>query len=280
MTSPTYDSRWRRRPRPAGASATANEIRLNPAQINAFLRDRLDGTGPCEVSESLDWTALARTGVVPGARLLMEEMAGRGAKLTVTGNLSRKSVAGLMDQVPWDGVDLEMLRSISKVFNEGDFAPAEYLHALLRTAGLARKAREFLKLSVKGRGLVSEQDAGRLFALLFRTTFAGYNLAYLDRYPLPDPFQPQISFTLFVIGRFCMDWKLPSDLLPGATLPFGDLPPEVVRRLAGAFDARVLRYLCWFGLLEKAPLAPGQKSWDPRAVRKTPLYDRALSFRL
>lgn len=47
-----------------------------------------------------------------------------------------------------------------------------------------------------------------------------------------------------------------------------------------AFEARVLRYLCWFGLIEKKQAAANDDWRHPRLYRKTVLYDRILRFRV
>jgi hypothetical protein len=45
-----------------------------------------------------------------------------------------------------------------------------------------------------------------------------------------------------------------------------------------AFEQRVLRYLWWFGLMEKARPAANDDWQQPRLYRKTVLYDRMLQF--
>ena len=47
--------------------------------------------------------------------------------------------------------------------------------------------------------------------------------------------------------------------------------PEVI------FRVRVLRYLEWFGLLEKARVAANDQLVQKHLYRKTPLFDRFLS---
>jgi hypothetical protein len=259
---------------------SAGIIALEAPQVLALLNDRLDGAGPCDVNEGLDWPALAATSVVPGARRLMAELAGEGARLTGQGYLNRKLVARLVDSAPWPGVDKDVLRSICKVFNEYDFAPAEYLHAIVRVAGLARREKGHLKLTVKGRKLVAEEHAGWLHAELFRLTFTRYNLAYLDGADEPDAFGPQIGLILYLIGQFAIGWHPADELMRSVTLPAEkEEDPRYPWRPGHTFVLRVLRYLCWFGMLEEKRAA-NLPSWDPGLFRKTPLYDRTLAFNL
>lgn len=124
-----------------------------------------------------------------------------------------------------------------------------------------------------------EAQAGRLHALLFRTTFARYNLAYLDGCRIAEVFGPQIGMILYLIGRRCADWRSAEDMLYTTVLPareMVDAPDSTDPQLA--FELRVLRHLCWFGLLEKKS-QPDDAGWDsPSFYRKTDLYDRMLRF--
>src|SRR5262249_13576557 len=135
------------------------------------------------------------------------------------------------------------------------------------------------KLTRKARSLVPKEQAGRLQALLFRTTFARYNPAYLDCFNMAEVFAPQISLILYLIGQFCSDWREAGALMRSVTFPMKELTeprypdlPEI------AFEARVLRYLCWFGLMERERPVDNDDWRQPRLYRKTALYDRMLRF--
>jgi hypothetical protein len=100
----------------------------------------------------------------------------------------------------------------------------------------------------------------------------------VDRSPINDNFQPQISLTLFLMSKVADRPMLPAELVkltidpiqePDTPFPFH---PEAI------FRWRVLRYLEWFGLMDKAPLAANDGSRNAYRYRKTPLYDRLLAF--
>ena len=114
---------------------------------------------------------------------------------------------------------------------------------------------------------------------MFRTTFAKYNPAYLDRFDMPEVFAPQISLIFYLIGQFCIDWRETGALMRSVTFPTKGLAePKYPKLPITAFDTRVLRYLCWFGLLEKARPAANDDWGQPRLYRKTVLYERMLQF--
>jgi hypothetical protein len=258
---------------------TAGIIKLTKQQFFAFVEDRLDGDGPCRVQEDLAFAALADTTVLPNARLFMMALDGGGTKLTTRGNLNRKFVELLLDRLQWHGCDAAEIRSVCNTVNEQDFAPAMYLHAICRLAGLVHRDKGLLKLTKKGRALLSETEAGRLQALLFRTTFTRYNPAYLDRFDMPEVFAPQISLILYLIGQFCTDSREAGALMRSVTFPTKELTePRHPNLCVVAFESRVLQYLCWFGLMEKARLAANDDWRQPHLYRKTALYDRMLRF--
>ena len=255
-------------------------LELSQKQFDALIGDRLDGNGPCEVSRDLPWALLARTATLPGARILMEAAAGgSGLKLTPRDNLTRKAVALVFEGLRWPGVDQDAIRSICKVINEQDFSPAAYLHAVLRISRLLRRERDALKLTTKGRALLAEDQAGALQALLLQSTFNGYNLAYLDGFDIPELFAEQIGLILFLIGETCSDWQTADALMHVASVPIMG-PPHKMRWLPYVFAARVLRYLCWFGLLEQIEESSREGPRAPPRFRKTELYDRTLRFTL
>jgi hypothetical protein len=258
---------------------TADIVKLTEQQFYAFIEDRLDGVGPCRVQEDLPFAALADTTVLPNARLFLMALDGGGTRLTARGNLSRKFVEILLDCLQWQGCAAADIRAVCNPVNEQDFTPAMYLHAVFRLAGLVRSEKGLLRLTKKGRTLLPEEEAGRLQALLFRTTFARYNPAYLDRFNMPEVFAPQISLILYLIGQFCTDWRSADALMRSVAVPTKELTePKYPDLPVVAFETRVLRYLCWFGLMEKAQPTANDDWRQPRLYRKTALYDRMLRF--
>ena len=258
---------------------SAGGILLSCPLFNALLADPLDGSGPCRLNESRSLSDLKASSVVMAARLMMAEMAEGGVKLTVRGNLPRKLVQALMDGVSWPGDLVEETRYLNKVFNEWDFGPAPYLHAILKVAKLARLERNVLKLTRKGRELLDGSKAGLLNAELFRTTFTRYNLGYLDGAGR-DNFRPQLSLILFLVGQVATEWMTADELMPSVTIPPDSVPEPYAGRAELIFKIRILRYLCWFGLMENQLPAPPERRFKRETFRKSPLYDRVLNFYL
>ncbi len=122
------------------------------------------------------------------------------------------------------------------------------------------------------------EAAGALNAALFDATCNHYNLAYLDGRPVKESFQPQIGLTLFLLSKVAQTPRLPEELLAMTTLPIDPPQADFPFRPETVFRARVLRYLEWFGLLEKVRMTANDQIGEQHLYRKTPLFDRFLSF--
>jgi hypothetical protein len=152
------------------------------------------------------------------------------------------------------------------------------LHALIDLAGLGGKHKGTFRLSRLGRSLLPPEAAGELNAVLFDVTCNRYNLAYLDRRSVKESFQPQIGLTLFLMSKVAETPRSPEELLSITTLPIDPPQSDFPFRSEAIFRVRVLRYLEWFGLLEKVRVAVNDQLGEQHLYQKTPLFDRFLSF--
>ncbi len=245
----------------------------------ALLQADWRGDGPIRLNDSLSLPDLSGCLVLDHARLVMREMAAdKGVKLTATGNFSRKFVERMVQEFRWPGYEPEKAWWLNKVLNEPDFTPLHFLRALIDVAGLGRKYKGTFRLSRLGRSLLAPEAAGELNAVLFDATWHRYNIAYLDGMPATDGFQPQLGLTLFMIGKVAHIPRSAKQLLTAGTLPIDPPESEYPYYPEATFRARVLRYLEWFGLLEAMPVAANDELIERYLYRKTPLFDRFLSF--
>lgn len=235
--------------------------------------------GPIRLNESLSLSELSGSLVLGHARRVMRDMAAdTGVKLTATGNFSRRFVERMVQEFRWPGYQPEEVWRLNKVLNELDFTPLHFLHALIDVAGLGRKYKGTFRLTRSGRSLLAPEAAGELNAVLFDAACHRYNLAYLDRFDATDSFQPQLGLTLFMIGKVAESPRSPQQLLAAGTLPIDPPRSDFPFRPESLFRYRVLRYLEWFGLLKKIPVAANDEWIERDLYRKTPLFDRFLSF--
>ncbi|MEJ2120024.1 MAG: hypothetical protein P8Z76_04805 [Alphaproteobacteria bacterium] len=202
----------------------------------------------------------------------------KGVKLTTAGNFNRKFVERMVRDFRWPGFEPDLVWRYSKVINEPDYVPLNFLHALIDLAGLGRKHKGTLRLSRLGRSLLPLEAAGELNTVLFDVTCSRYNLAYLDRRSIKENFQPQIGLTLFLMSKVAETPRSAEELLAITTLPIDPPQSDIPFHPEAIFRVRVLRYLEWFGLLERVRMAANDQFGGQHLYRKTPLFDRFLSF--
>lgn len=218
---------------------------------------------------------VARNGLV----VLSAADGGAGLKLTATGNLSRAAVAELIDRVDWPDFDKTEMSRFCKVINETDFFPLHVLRNMLQAARLIRRHKGHFKTTPEGRKMSREPSIRALQAMLFLTTFWYFDLAYFtwgkyDGWPQRDA-----GLILWSLSVAAHDWQSPEQLTRLCTIPPDEPLDGPWDTAASAMEARLLRYLIWFGLLEYRELErePSQL-FARRVYRKTALFDRFLSF--
>src|SRR5260370_18283973 len=127
--------------------------------------------------------------------------------------------------------------------------------------------------------MLAAEQYGPLQAVLFHVAFWHMNLAYFDRYPLDSWPQSQVGVILWSLSTSAHDW------LPRETLTRLCASP-VIGVLESQWDfgssvmeARILRPLVWFGLLESRTRARSATALvNPRLYRKAPLFHPFVKF--
>jgi hypothetical protein len=252
---------------------------LDPDTLSRFLSVRILEDSPTRINANLNLSDLEGSRVLNHAWLVLSALEEEGgAKLTATGNISRKFVARMVEEFQWPDHEKEVIYSLNKVVNEQDFLPLHYLHVIMKEAGLLRKYKGLLKPSRLGRAMLDEGAAGELMKLLFTATFEKLNASYLDRVPIRSWPQEQIGLVLYLLSQAAAEWTRPDILMRRVAIPTLEVinAPYVYPEFA--FSGRILRYLVWFGLMEMRPPRIMGKLGVEREYRKTALYDRFLTF--
>lgn len=208
--------------------------------------------------------------------LLLAAAEAGGVQATARGNLCRAFVAATIPQVV-TAEEAENMQRYCKVVNERDVRAVHIPRVLLGLAGLLLRRKGVFSVTKKGHGLLPDERAGALVALLFTTYFRKFNLAYLDYMEESEHFQQLVGLSLYLVGQLGDGWWPVAEIanLLGHPLMMDYLPPQMdERRFGWMLQARLLRPLEDFGLLE---CRDGQEP-HTYEVRKTPLFDRFLSF--
>jgi hypothetical protein len=246
--------------------------------FNALHHEPAAGNQAIRLNPNLIETDLVGSAVTQVARMLLRRAGDPGGlKLTATGNLSRAVVAEMVDLIKWPGLDKDELFALHKVINEPDFLPVHFARVLLQGTKLVRTRRGALEPTRLGKTMLAPERYGALHALLFHIAFWHLNLGYFDRNPIDSWPQSDAGIVLWSLSASANDWVEPQRLTRLCTVPVMGVVEQSWDVGSFAMEARILRPLRWFGLLEtrwagKAGLG------EPRLYRKTPLLDQFVKF--
>lgn len=259
---------------------------LSPLDVDALIT--ADWEGPesaIRLDGSVTPNELAGAITFQNARLVLELLGERApVKATPKGNLPRTFVEAFRKRMrrppahraePWDE---------PKVVNEQDYMPLHVVRVLLEAAALVRRTKGAFVRTRRGDRLAAAERSGELFVTLLRTHFRRFNLAYLDGVGPAPELQQTIGYTFFQFGRAGAEWRKPAELENALLLPgIRDALPEreYYDVAALVLETRFLRPLEGLGLAASRPTPREPDELTARvAYRKTPLFDRVVSFRL
>jgi hypothetical protein len=247
-----------------------NALRQEPSGSNHAIRIEPDLTD-AEVSGSA---------VTANALILLRRAAESGGlKLTATGNLSRAVVEEMCGVIKAPGYDKAELLRVQKVINEPDVLPLHFLRILTQSAKLLRTHRGKLIPTRLGKRMLALEHHGPLQAVLFHVAFWHLNLAYFDRYALDSWPLTQVGVILWSLSASAHDWLPRETLTRLCTSPVIDVLEWEWDLGSSAMEARILRPLVWFGLLESRTQARSPTEVvERRLYRNSPLFDRFLKF--
>jgi hypothetical protein len=186
-------------------------------------------------------------------------------------------VAEMFEIMEWPGLDKEGAFQFHKVINEPDFLPVQFVRVLLQGAKLFRTRRGTLVPSRVGKKMLVEGRHGALQALLFHVALWHLNLGYFDRNPVQSWPQNDVGIVLWSLSVSENDWLNPETLTRLCTVPVIGVLESAWDVGSYAMEARILRPLMWFGLLEQRS-EKGTGLVEPRLYRKTSLFDQFVKF--
>jgi hypothetical protein len=181
--------------------------------------------------------------------------------------------------IEWPGYDQADAFRLHKVINEPDFLPLHIVRLLAEGAKLVRAQRGKLVVTSLGKSMLSEVRLGSLQAILIHLAFWHVDLGYFGRSLLGSWPQADVGIVLWSLSVSAADWQTSEKLTRLCTIPEPATLAGTWDRSTYAMEARILRPLLWFGLLEYRT----EKNPDSRIVarhyyRKAALFDRMLAF--
>jgi hypothetical protein len=247
---------------------------LGAANVIALQGRHVLSNGSVRIDWSLSIDDVGETVVLRHVLLMLERLAeGDGVELTATRNLNRRFVGEMLDAFDWPGYDVDMIRAVSKVVNEPDFPPLHFLRLLLLEAKYARRYGKRLKAAHRAKKLVQNGSGSVMLGELLVAAFERLNLAYFDRFPFEDWPQSDIGLVLCCLAMVGDHWQTSDQLVRQCSVPAIGVLETKRDYTTMAFEDRLLRFLEWFGLVERRGASRGGREY-----RKTVLHDRMLSF--
>lgn len=114
-----------------------------------------------------------------------------------------------------------------------------------------------------------------------RAAFTRLELAYFDRVPLEGWPQSQWGLALWCLSVGAQEWLPPGRLMRLATMPVNAVLEASWDFPRAAFDVRILRPLCWFGLLDmRERVKRAGEDWQPPDYRAADLLPRFVRFHI
>ena len=232
-----------------------------------------------QIANDLSIDEIAGSAVARNTLILLKHAIERvGLPLTATGNLSRATVAEMCKLIEWPNYDQADAFRLNKVINEPDFLPLHVVRQLAQRQLWRAPARE------AGRNAVGKVHPKRCEAReLTGCSISSRVLAYG-----PELLRTRVVRVLAPGGRGVVlwslsvcanDWQSADKLTRLCTIPEPAMFSETWDRTPYAMEARILRPLLWFGLLEhRSEKLPSSRFGEHHFYRKTELFDRLLAF--
>jgi hypothetical protein len=150
---------------------------------------------------------------------------------------------------------------------------------LAQAATLVRAQRGKLVATPLGKSMLSDARQRSLLAILFHLAFWHLDLGYFGRGLLGSWPQADAGIVLWSLSVCANDWQASEQLTRLCTIPEPAMFSGTWDRTLYAMEARILRPLLWFGLVEyRSEEIPDSRFAERYYYRKAALFDRLLSF--
>jgi hypothetical protein len=248
--------------------------------LNALRHEPTDSNHAIRLEPDLADAEISGYAVTANALILLQRAAETGGvKLTATGNLSRAVVEEMFGIIQAPDYDKDELLRYQKVINEPDFLPLHFVRMLTQTARLVRTHRGKLVATPLGRRILGLDQHGPLQAILFHVALWRMNLAYFDGYPIDSWPQGEVGIILWSLSASAHDWLPRETLTRLCASPVIGVVESQWDLGSSAMEARILRPLLWFGVLEsRTEPRSATEVFDRRLYRKAPLFDCFVKF--
>ena len=177
------------------------------------------------------------------------------------------------------GFELADMVKVSKVINEPDFLPLHVLRQLAQATKLVRLYPGSLRTTELGNKIRTAEKRRALQAILFHFTFWHADLSYFGLGMLGSWPKPDIGIVLWSLSGAAGEWQTAEKLTRLCTIPVNGVLEANWDMGSVLTQARVLRPLLWYGLLDhKVEKQQSASLGERHLYRKAALFDPFLSF--
>ncbi len=261
---------------------------LDPGKLYELMSANWEvSDGPVQLNGKLSAAELEKSILFRNSRaLLLKAQKEDGIGLTNAGNMQRKPISELIPECIWPEGYIETVKEYNKVINEHDVWLLHSFRILLQLAGLVHKHKGRLKGVKKNAKFSLKSRSGELYRHLFITYFRKMNISYLtDQYDDYPYLQETVPYILYRTQQLADDWIPFDELAEQVLLPSSH--QEIISNniyntnFGDEIYKMVLKPLELFGLIETRKSANRPKwRYFPDECRKTPLFDKFITFRI
>jgi len=260
---------------------------LSPIQMNGLIYSGWwKKPEPVLLNRNLSLEELAKVSFFHNCRLLLGLAQETGGfKVTARGNLNREAVKQVFEKsLRPEGMFMSRFFE-PRVLNEENVTSVHIPRIVSELAGLLKKRKGHFEITRKAETLLKNETAGELYALLFDVYFRKFDISYCDGLPEIEMIQHMFPYSLYRLSKFEED-----EFVEAAKAAESVLHPVSIKEIASFdnrfitpesfLDARILRHLEVFGLVEIRRDQEIGIPENPLSFRKTRLFDRFLAFAL
>lgn len=261
---------------------------LSPAQVSVLLyTDWNTEKCPMKLNPNLSLAEVANIPLFHNARVLLStliEMQGEPTATEKSGVLNRKISNRIVDQLMLTKLDQVLMPILKKrsYIDEESLQTLRLLRIICQCADLIHLRKKQYLVKKKHQDLLLDENAGKLYRWLFTAYLRKYNMGYGDRLTGLEGIQFTIGYILHRIQKTLNDFTPVSTVIDRLFLPavkkeLDQLPKMIKKEFA--VKIRLLEPLEYLGIIE-CRWDEDDKMPNIKAVRKTALLDRFISFQL
>lgn len=256
---------------------------LSPGQVSRLIYKKWDDKDfPIKFNEKLQLSDIEHSTFFSNTVIFLKTLLEMEKEKTATarGNLNRKIVKILFEKLFFSDDYKDTTLRYNKVLNEEDVFLLHIIRIVCESAGLIHKRKDKFLVAKKHQRLLSDENAGQLFHLLFMSYFRQFNLGYLDRLPDLNSIQDTVAYSFIRLKEICNDY-IPLDGLQDETLlpaVLDEVEETLTERVfvEWIIGSRIIQSLTELGLLECLYKKEEREFSHITDVKKSQLFDKFM----